>query len=40
MKKEIKYISPLVEVIELELEGSVLLGSADVGVNGWEDEEL
>ena len=39
--ENITYVSPLIEVIDMELEGSILTASsADVSVRDWEDEEI
>lgn len=41
MKENTTYKSPVIEVIEMEVEGSVLAASsADVGVKDWDDVEL
>ena len=41
MKTNTAYKSPEIQVIEMEVEGSVLAASsADVGVKDWEDVEI
>ena len=41
MRENTTYKNPMIEVIEMEVEGSVLaVSSADVGVKDWDDVEL
>ena len=41
MRENTTYKNPMIEVIEMEVEGSVLAASlADVGVKDWDDVEL
>ena len=41
MKKNIIYIKPEIDVIEIEMEGTILsTSSADAEVKDWEDVEL
>ena len=42
MNKEILYLSPSCEVIEIVIEGCILNSSpsTDVGVGEWDDEEI
>ena len=41
-KTELKYISPICEIIELVIEGNILNSSpsTDVGVGDWDDEDI
>ena len=34
------YVSPSIEVIELNVEGSICLASAGFGINDWEEEDF
>ena len=41
MKENNTYISPVINILELYFEGSILTGSnVDVGVKDWEDVEI
>ena len=41
-KKELLYISPHCDVIEIHIEGSILTSSpsTNVGVKDWDDEDI